>query len=474
MRKTKHITNKKIIFIFFLVDLVFALVPAMISFYRFKQNYSEHMSEGFARIFGDFIPPVDVFILVVYWLAVFYLFGHYHRNLNQSVFKIVRSTFGEVLVGNLLLFTVMFGPLRMFEHANSWPVFLTFTMQFFLIISIPRVLTLLVLNKLFDAGYVKLNSIVIGKSDKVKNFIKGFSHAGYLRRFRFLGIMPLDGGTSVDGFAQIVSYKELHDLALMGKIDEVIFIDDANDFRKIRDIITFCKRYNITLNIPGELTDILKGQVVIDDIDAPPFVVIHSKGMPVIERVIKRIIDIILSVTGVLLILPFVPFIVYCIKKTSGGSVFYLQERVGKNGIPFKMLKFRSMFMDAEKDGPALSSGNDKRITKTGRWLRRWRLDEVPQLLNVLAGHMSLVGPRPEREHYLQKILEEAPYYSLVLKVKPGITSLGMVKFGYAENIDEMIRRARYDVLYIENQSLLLDVKIMFYTLGTLLKGEGK
>jgi lipopolysaccharide/colanic/teichoic acid biosynthesis glycosyltransferase len=172
--------------------------------------------------------------------------------------------------------------------------------------------------------------------------------------------------------------------------------------------------------------------------------------------------------------LPFVPFIVYCIKKTSGGSVFYLQERVGKNGIPFKMLKFRSMFMDAEKDGPALSSGNDKRITKTGRWLRRWRLDEVPQLLNVLAGHMSLVGPRPEREHYLQKILEEAPYYSLVLKVKPGITSLGMVKFGYAENIDEMIRRARYDVLYIENQSLLLDVKIMFYTLGTLLKGEGK
>jgi lipopolysaccharide/colanic/teichoic acid biosynthesis glycosyltransferase len=132
------------------------------------------------------------------------------------------------------------------------------------------------------------------------------------------------------------------------------------------------------------------------------------------------------------------------------------------------------MFMDAEKDGPALSSGNDKRITKTGRWLRRWRLDEVPQLLNVLAGHMSLVGPRPEREYYLQKILEEAPYYSLVLKVKPGITSLGMVKFGYAENIDEMIRRARYDVLYIENQSLLLDVKIMFYTLGTLLKGEGK
>ena len=474
MRKAKHITNKKIIFVFFLVDLVFALVPAMISFYRFKQNYSEQMSEGFAGILGNFIPPVDVFILVIYWLVIFYLFGHYNRNLNQSVFKIVRSTFGEVLVGNLILFTVIFGPLKMFDYANSWPVFLTFTVQFFLIISIPRVLTLLVLDKLFDSGYLKLNTVVIGKSDKVNSFINSFNHDGYLRRFRFSGIMLLDDGSPVSGYTQIGSYKELHDMAMSGKIDEVIFIDDAGDLRKVRDIITFCKRYNLTLNIPGELTDILKGQVVIDDIDAPPFVIIHSKGMPVSHSFIKRIMDIILSVLGILIMLPLVPFIIYSIRKSSPGSVIYIQERVGKNGIPFSMLKFRTMFTDAEKDGPALSSSVDARVTKAGKWLRRWRLDEVPQLLNVLVGHMSLVGPRPEREYYLQKILDEAPYYSLVLKVKPGITSLGMVKFGYAENVEQMIQRARYDVLYIENQTLLLDIKILFYTVGTLLKGEGK
>ncbi len=317
-----------------------------------------------------------------------------------------------------LFFLVVFGTLKLFEYDNSWITFLKISIQFIIIMGVSRVFTFIIINKLFDWGYVRFNFVILGKSKAISSFLK--------------------------------------------------------DFNELRDVITFSKRYNLTLNIPGQLTDILKGQVTIDEIEKPPFVVIHSKGIPFIQVLVKRLLDIVISIIGLILLLPVLPFIIYSIKRSSPGAVFFTQERIGRNGVPFRMFKFRTMYEDAENGTPALSSSNDPRITIAGKWLRQWRLDELPQLVNVLIGHMSLVGPRPERQYFLEKILEKAPYYSLVLKVKPGITSLGMVKFGYAENLEQMILRLRYDVLYVENQTLLLDLKILFYTIGTLLNGEGK
>jgi len=161
------------------------------------------------------------------------------------------------------------------------------------------------------------------------------------------------------------------------------------------------------------------------------------------------------------------------VKLSSPGPVFYKQERVGLKGKPFYIYKFRSMYIDAEKKGPALSSKNDPRITKFGRFLRKWRFDEIPQFFNVLIGDMSLVGPRPERQHYIDLIVEKAPAYNHLKKVKPGITSWGMVKFGYAENVDEMIQRMKWDLLYIENMSLSIDFKIMIYTVLIVFQGLG-
>jgi lipopolysaccharide/colanic/teichoic acid biosynthesis glycosyltransferase len=161
------------------------------------------------------------------------------------------------------------------------------------------------------------------------------------------------------------------------------------------------------------------------------------------------------------------------VRKDSEGSVLIKQERIGYLGKPFMMYKFRTMRRDAEKDGPTLSSENDERVTRFGQIMRKYRLDELPQFWNVLKGDMSIVGPRPERKYYIDQIVKQAPYFYLLHNVRPGITSWGMVKFGYARNINEMIERIKYDILYYENMSLMLDLKIIIYTVRTILTGRG-
>jgi lipopolysaccharide/colanic/teichoic acid biosynthesis glycosyltransferase len=172
--------------------------------------------------------------------------------------------------------------------------------------------------------------------------------------------------------------------------------------------------------------------------------------------------------------MPFFGVIGFIIKKTSFGPIFFTQERIGKHGQPFKIIKFRTMYVNSEKNGPQLSSTNDNRITRFGKFLRKTRIDEFPQFINVIKGEMSLVGPRPERQFYIDKIAEKDPSFLQLSLVKPGITSWGQVKYGYAENVEEMIQRMRFDLLYLKNRSLALDFKIMFYTLITILKAKGK
>jgi exopolysaccharide biosynthesis polyprenyl glycosylphosphotransferase len=220
--------------------------------------------------------------------------------------------------------------------------------------------------------------------------------------------------------------------------------------------------------------ELLSGSLKMTNIYGALFVELNRDVMPLWQQAIKRFLDISLSIIAVLLLLPMYLIAAVLVKFSSPGPIFFLQERIGLNNKPFQIIKFRTMYVNSEANGPQLSSSNDSRITPIGRFMRKTRLDEFPQFINVILGHMSLVGPRPERQFYIDQIVQHEPQYVLLNRVRPGITSWGQVKYGYAENVEQMLDRMKYDLLYINNRSIALDLKILFYTVAIVIKAKGK
>ena len=374
--------------------------------------------------------------LIVYptgCLVIYYLSGYYLRPLRKPYLRELRRTFVSALIisfGAFFIF-IIDDPVTQYERYFT-SLLVLFALQF-LGSYIPRWLVTYISHKL--------------DNDTPRTYI-------------------------IHTMKEVEQFEQAH---AVEPYDEVIL--DFKSKTKENDIYTLINRLyprNVEISVVPSLYDMLTGAAMIDEVSDQPLIHITEHKMSDTELCIKRAFDIIVSAAMLVLLSPLYLILTLLVWYSSKGPVFYRQERIGLHGLPFEIIKFRTMCVHAESEIPQLSADNDPRITKVGKWMRKYRLDELPQFWNILRGDMSIVGPRPERRYFINQIEEKAPYYCMIYKIRPGLTSWGPIKVGYTDTLDKMIRRLNYDIVYIENMSLTLDIKIMFHTIGVIFNGKGQ
>ena len=354
--------------------------------------------------------------------------------------------------------------------------FTLLTLQFVITATFRFILSTSVISKIRN-GKIYFNTLLVGSNQNAVKLLNQMQTEFKPEGNRFVGFVHVDGNNDhlLKGYLpHLGNYSDLPPLLEKYQVEEVIIAIESAEHDNIGKIINQLEDSSVLVKIIPDMYDILSGSVKMNAIFGAPLIEISPDLMPVWQQSLKRILDIFISLLVLLFFSPLYVFTALGVLLTSRGPLFYSHERIGLHGKPFRIYKFRSMQANAEKSGPRLSSKDDERITKFGKWMRKIRLDEIPQFYNVLIGDMSIVGPRPERQFFIDKIMTVAPHYRHLHKVRPGITSWGQVKFGYAENVDQMVERLKYDIIYIENMSLLLDLKIMFYTFLTVIQHRGK
>ncbi|MDD4515462.1 sugar transferase [Massilibacteroides sp.] len=464
-------TKNKLVIPYVLSDFISASLVWF--FFNWLRFHEIAIFDGFTTLkeFLLFLPVWGgQFVIPFFWLSIYYFSGYYNEPIGKSRVTEFFQTLGSVLVGVLFLFfLIILNDLPRFFNIYYALFFSLFVCQF-LFTYIPRLcITLYGISKIKSREWAQ-NVLIIGTGRKAQQ----------------LSVRLYDLGYEISGFVKVAVDDEVFVMQdeVLGKIDdlenlinakniqELVVAIESRESGELLNILYPLYRYRLPVKTIAEGLNPLS-RVNIKTPIGVPLIDITDNNFSYAEENIKHFLDKVLSVFVLVLFSPLFIYLSWRVKRDSKGRILFKQERIGYMGKPFMIYKFRTMYEGAESGIPQLSEEDDERITPFGRFMRNYRLDELPQFWNVLKGDMSLVGPRPERKYFIDQIVKKAPYYYLMHNVRPGITSLGMVKYGYAKNVDEMIERLAYDVLYYENMSLLFDLKILVYTIKTVATGKG-
>ncbi|MEY4002243.1 MAG: hypothetical protein RIT07_285 [Bacteroidota bacterium] len=469
--------NRKLqIFLHVVADIVSAS-GAWFLFFIYRKQMVEAVKHGYViPVNNDLKLYAGLIFIPVMWLLVYVGSGYYRNIFRRSRLREVERTLTTGLMGSLAIFFLLMLDDSVGNYRDYYKSLLVY---FSLHCGITLVLRLIVVSRTIyniqkrKWGY---KTLLIGNGVNAAKLYQELCAAKKSEGFFLVGYISGNHAqhSLMDNLPCLGSISDISSIIRNHGVEDVIICLDDQDHEKVPGLVDQIQNEQVHLKIMPDSYGMVLGMVKMNNILGAMLVEVDFEVMPQWQKTAKRLFDIIISLIAILIGLPVYLIIGILIKLDSKGPVFFRQERIGFKGNPFYIYKFRSMRTDAESAGPQLSSETDPRRTRVGSVLRKSRLDELPQFINVLIGDMSVVGPRPERQFFIEQIVKKAPYYVRLHRIKPGITSWGQVKFGYAENVDEMVERMKYDILYLENMSLGLDIKIMIYTALIMIQGRGK
>lgn len=477
-------------FIALLIADALALLAANYVFYaaRFEWGW---LREPVYR--PDIVGP-SLAVLSIFWLAMFFFFGMYRERYASSRFDELVSLTKVVTIGVLILFFVLF--IRQLDAYSARETIFFYWAAVLTSVSLGRIGVRSVQKALILRGYGTHNALVVGWSDQVEELFQdiarypeaGLNVVGAIRMQRPASVpsaavhasfvpagVPEEQGVYAEQETDLESIDALPRLIDELAIQDVLITLGSNDHDALLEVLRLCDGKSVSIKLVPDFYAVIGGMARTEHMYGLPLIEVLPEPMPAWEQSTKRLMDVLVSLVVLVVGLPVWLLIGAIIRLTSSGPAIYRQQRVGRHGRVFTMYKFRTMLNDAERvTGPVWAVDNDPRYTPIGRWLRKTRLDEVPQFWNVFRGEMSLVGPRPERPYFVERLARDIPLYNRRHRVKPGITGWAQVKWKYDQNLDDVRQKVKYDLFYIENMNLRMDFKIIFRTIRTTVLGKGQ